>query len=238
MVVCIYEDYKCDVELLKVFFGKMVFIVIELFYIGKYFDLGVEMDWVVCVNCEKVCFFVCFIWFICKGEVGVKLNLCLGVCRNFEMFCECYVEYVEYYVVGWVVVKQVCGLMVFIYWMLQCFEDIIGWMLVNVILKCELDGSYWKIICNDQGKIGKIVDIVIIFEIDVILKDLKMDGVSMGLGMMFVYICSGYLYMYDGLCVMLCWYIKKVKVDGFGFYDLKGKGVIDMWFVGVFLEQI
>lgn len=233
-----HDDYKRDVEPLKTFFGKMVPTAIEPHHIGKYLDLGVEMDRAVRANREKACLSACFTWLIRTGEAGVKVNPCLGVRRNPETPRERYVEHAEYHAVGKVAVKQVRGLMALIYRTLQRPEDIIGWTPANIIMKREPDGSHRKVIRNDQGKTGKTVDIAVTPEIEAILGELKMYGASTGPGMTLVHTRSGHAYTYDGLCAMLRRYIKKAKVDGFGFYDLKGKGATDMWLAGVPLEQI
>jgi site-specific recombinase XerD len=80
-------------------------------------------------------------------------------------------------------------------------------------------------------------------EIDAILKDLRMDGAVTGPGMTLIHTRNGESYTYDGISGMLRRYIaaakKKGEVsEGFGFYDLKGKGATDMWLNGVPLEQI
>lgn len=233
-----YEDYKRDVEPLKMAFGKRTPASVEPKHIGQYLDAGMDNDRPVRANREKACLSACFTWLIRTGEGGVKTNPCIGIKRNKETPRERYVEHAEYQTIRPLAVRQVRGLLDLIYRTLQRPEDIIRWTPADIIQKREPDGSIRRVIRNDQGKTGKIVDIAITPEIDAILKDLRMDGAITGPGMTLIHKMDGDPYTYDGLCGMLRRYIKKAKVAGFGFYDLKGKGATDMWLTGVPLEQI
>lgn len=244
-----YEDYKRDVEPLKLAFGKFTPADVEPKHIGQYLDLGVEQDRPVRANREKACLSACFTWLVRTGEGGIKINPCIGVKRNKEKPRERYVEHAEYQAARALAVRQVRGLMDLIYRTLQRPEDIIAWTPADIIQKREPDGSIRRVIRNDQGKTGTIVDIGITPEIDAILKDLRMDGAVTGPGMTLIHKMNGGPYTYDGLCGMLRRYIaktpenaarvaRKEKIHGFGFYDLKGKGATDMWLSGVPLEQI
>jgi integrase len=234
-----YEDYKRDAEALKAFFGKMTPSSIESKHVGQYLDLGVELERAVRANREKACLSACFTWLIRTGEGHVKLNPCIGVRRNKETPRERYVEHDEYNPVRKIAVRQVRGLMDLIYRTLQRPEDIITWEPTNIVHKREPDGTIRRVIRNDQGKTGTIVDIAITPEIDAILLDLRVDtSVPTGPGMTLIHKMNGKPYTYDGLCSMLRRYIKKAKVKSFGFYDLKAKGATDMWLAGEPLEKI
>lgn len=233
-----YEDYKRDVEELKPYFGKMTPAGVEPHHVGKYLDLGAENNRPVRANREKACLSACFTWLIRTGEGSIKTNPCIGVKRNRETPRERYVEHGELHPVRQLAVRQVRGLMDLIYRTLQRPEDIINWTPANIIQKRESDGSIRKVIRNDQGKTGAIVDIAVTPEIELILKDLRVDGATTGPGQTLIHNLKGDAYTYDGLCSMLRRYIGKAKVPGFGFYDLKGKGATDMWLSGEPLEKI
>ena len=233
-----YEDYNRDIEPLKSFFGKMTPAGVEPKHVAQYLDLGAANDRPVRANREKACLSACFTWLIRTGEGSVKVNPCIGIRRNKETPRERYVEHAEYQPVRKKAVRQVRGLMDLIYRTLQRPEDIITWTPANIIQKREPDGSIRRVIRNDQGKTGRVVDIGITPEIDSILKDLRVDGAATGPGMTLIHRMDGEPYTYDGLCGMLRRYITKADVEGFGFYDLKGKGATDMWLSGVSLELI
>ena len=238
-----YEDYRQNVESLKAFFGKMTPTGVEPKHVAQYLDLGAELSRPVRANREKACLSACFTWLIRVGEGSVKINPCVGVRRNKEVPRERYVEHAEYQSVRDIAVRQVRCLMDLIYTTLQRPEDIIGWTPANIIQKREADGTMRKVIRNDQGKTGKIVDIAITPEIESILRDLRVDGAATGPGMTFIHTGQGNPYTYDGLSGMLRRYVNQArdepsKFEGFGFYDLKGKGATDMWLSGIPLEQI
>jgi integrase len=233
-----YEDYKRDVEPLKAFFGKMTPAGVEPKHVAQYLDLGADLGRPVRANREKACLSAMFTWLIRTGEGSVKINPCSGVRRNKEKPRERYVEHAEFQAVRRIAVRQVRGLMDLIYRTLQRPEDIIRWTPADIIEKREPDGTVRRVIRNDQGKTGAIVDIAVTPEIDAILRDLHMVGTDIPLNMTLIHRMNGHPYTYDGLCAMLRRYIKKAKVADFGFYDLKGKGATDMWLAGVPLEQI
>lgn len=244
-----YEDYKRDVEPLKIYFGKMTPAGVEPKHIGSYLDLGADNGRPVRANRERSCLSACFTWLIRTGEGSVKLNPCHGVKRNRETPRERYVEHAEYQDVRALATKQVRGLMDLIYRTLQRPEDIIHWTPANLINKREPDGTTRRVIRNRQGKTGATVDIAITPEIDAILKELKPSGASTGPGMTLIHTGKGEPYTYDGLCAMLRRYIAKtaanqariaakLPIESFGFYDLKSKGATDMWQSGVPLELV
>lgn len=233
-----YEDYKKNVEELKAYFGTMTPQGVDPSHVGAYLDLGAENNRPVRANREKACLSACFTWMIRKGEAGVKVNPCVGVKRNKETPRERYVEHAEYDAVRRLAVRQVRGLMDLIYRTLQRPEDIIRWTPADIIRKREPDGSMRKVIRNDQGKTGRVVDIAVTPEIEAILAELRVKEALTGPGMTLIHTGNGDPYTYDGLCSMLRRYINKAKVKGFGFYDLKGKGATDMWLSKIPLEMV
>lgn len=233
-----YEDYKRDVEPLKLFFGAMLPSDVEPKHVAQYLDLGVENDRPIRANREKACLSACFTWLIRTGEGNIRLNPCAGVRRNKEKKRPRYVEHTEYDSVQKITLRQIRALMALIYRTLQRPEDIILWSRRNIVHKREPDGRIVKVIRNDQNKTEAIVDIAITPEIENILKELLPGGSDTISDMTFIHRDDGKPYTYSGLSSMLRRYIKKAKVEAFGFYDLKGKGATDMWLSGVAMEKI
>lgn len=233
-----HDDYKSDVEMLKTFFEDMLPPKVEPHHVGKYLEMGALGGRPVRANREKACLSAAFTWMMLQPDSGVKVNPCLGVKRNPEFKRERYVEHDEYHAVCKIAVRQVRGFMALVYRTLQRPEDIITWTPADIINKREPDGSIRRVIRNDQGKTGKIVDIAVTPDIDAILRDLRMEGAVTGPGMTLIHKMDGHAYTYDGICGMLRRYIRKLKLESFGFYDLKGKGATDMWLAGVPMEMI
>ena len=233
-----FEDYRRDIEPLKLFFGAMLPSDVEPKHVAQYLDLGAENDRPVRANREKACFSACFTWLIRTGEGNIRLNPCAGVRRNKETKRPRYVEHSEYHAVQKISLRQIRALMALIYRTLQRPEDIILWSRRNIVQKREPDGRIVKVIRNDQNKTEVVVDILISPEIEAILKELLPGGSDTVSDMTFIHREDGKPYTYSGLSSMLRRYIKKAKVTPFGFYDLKGKGATDMWLSGVAMEKI
>jgi integrase len=233
-----HQDYKKDVEPLKVFFGHMLPNQVEPHHVGGYLDLGAEGNRPVRANREKSCLSAAFSWMLRQEAAGVKMNPCLGVKRNPESKRDRYVEDAEYYAVYNIAEKSVRVLMDLIYRTLQRPEDIIAWTPNNLIKKTE-QGVTKRIIRTSQGKTGAHLDIEITPEIDLILKEIWGPLGTPFVGMPLIHTRKGKEYDYSGLTSMLYRYLGKAKItDTFGFYDLKGKGATDMWLSGVPLEKI
>ncbi len=237
------EDYRQNIIPLKGAMGSFLPSAVEPKHIAHYLDLNAEQGRPVRANREKSCLSACFTWLIRNGDGGVKLNPCSGVKRNRETPRERYVEHAELEAVRSIAVPQVRALLDMIYRTLQRPEDIIRWTPADLIKKREPDGTMRKVIRNDQGKTGAIVDIAVTPDIEAILTRLRGTGPSPGPGRTLIHTRNGDPYTYDGLCAMLRRYIGKARADGvalegFGFYDLKGKGATDMWLSGIPLEQI
>lgn len=232
-----YEDYKQDVEELKKYFGVMVPTKVQPHNVGKYLELGAMQGRPVRANREKSCLSAAFTWMMLQEDSGVKTNPCFGVKRNPEFKRERYVEDAEYRAVYQFAGKSARALMDLIYRTLQRPEDIITWTQRDIITKVE-NGVATRIIRNDQGKTGKIVDIAITPDIDAILRDIWGE-LGPFVGMPLIHTRDGKAYTYSGLCSMLQRYRKKAGIkESFGPYDLKGKGATDMWLSGVPLEKI
>ncbi len=233
-----FEDYRRDVEVLKVMFGKYIPLAIEPKHVAQFLDLGVENNRAVRANREKACLSAFFTWMIRKGEAGVRTNPCIGIRRNKEKKRARYVEHDEYQAIRKLATKQVRALMDLVYRTLQRPEDIINWTPANIVQKREPDGTVRRVIRTIQDKTDATVDIEITKEIDAILRQLNVFGTITGPGMTLLHRQDGKPYTYDGLSAMLRRYIKKAGLTSFGYYDLKGKGATDMWLSGVPMEQI
>lgn len=231
-----YDDYKRDVEPLKDFFGRMTPASVEPKHVARYLDAGAELGRPVRANREKACLSSCFTWLIRVGDAGVKTNPCIGVRRNKETPRERYVEHDEYTTVHAGAAKPVQILMELIYRTLQRPEDIIGWTRANIVTKREGNGTR-RVLRNQQGKTGAIVDIEITPELDAVLQSALNDSVP-SISKPLVHTRKGKPYAYSGLTSMLQRYTTKARLTPFGFYDLKAKGATDMWLAGVPLEQI
>lgn len=248
-----YEDYKRDIEPLKIFCDKMTPADIEPRHKAQYLDIGVQLDRGVRANREVACWSACLSWLARSGEAGVKRNpfIGAGIKRNKEKPREIYVEHSQYLEVWALATKSVRGMLDLVYRTLQRPEDIIEWTPANIVKKREADGSTQRVIRNVQKKTGTTVEIAITPDIDTILKYLNPTGAKTGPGMTLIHKLDGTAYTYDGLCAMLRRYIEKTeenkairekdpkgKINSFGFYDMKGKGATDMWLSGVPLESI
>jgi len=233
-----YDDYKENVEPLKLFFGAMLPSQVEPHHIGNYLDLGAIQERPVRANREKSCLSAAFTWMLRQPDAGIKLNPCAGVKRNPESKRERYVEDWEYEAVYNETSKSVRMLMALVYRTLQRPEDIITWTPKNLISKKE-KGITKRILRVKQNKTGAIVDIEISPEIDVILKEIWGPSGLPFVGMPLIHTRKGKGYVYSGLTSMLNRDRARVKLEEtFGFYDIKGKGATDMWLSGVPLEQI
>jgi integrase len=253
------DDYTRDAEPLKAFFGAMYPIGVDAPHVAEYLDTGLQMNRAVRANREKACLSAMFTWLIRTGQGGVKLNPCIGVKRNRETKRERYVEDDEMHATLAVAPVQVWALAELVYRTLQRPEDIIGWTPRTITERRAADGRLVRIIRNDQGKTGKIVDIEVTPEIDAVLAKLKTpapkkaDGKAQPkvvTGLTLIHRRDGKPYSYDGLCAMLKRQQAKVRAQhaqeqgplaampSWGFYDMKGKGATDMWQHGVPLEQV
>lgn len=258
------DDYTGNAVPLKDFFGSMPPAGIEPKHVAQYLDIGAELDRGVRANREKSCLSAMFTWLIRNGLAGVTSNPCIGIRRNPETKRDRYVEHWEIETVLGSAPKTVRALAMLVYRTLQRPEDIITWTRANLVEKREPDGTTKRVIRNDQGKAlagsSVIVDIEITPDIDAILTELKVYGGAItGPGMPLIHRRDGGTYTYDGLSAMLKRYIAKangiatgrdaaeqnkdidrsaLKIQSFGYYDLKGKGATDMWLSGTQLETI
>lgn len=230
-----FEDYRRDIEPLKAFFGKMLPSTVLPAHVGKYLELGAELNRAVRANREKACLSACFTWLMLQADAGVRSNPCVGVKRNPEFKRLRYVTDAELRAVLAIAPKMVCSLLWLVYRTLQRPEDVITWSAANAFRKGDK-----RVLRHVQAKGDKMIEIEFSDELDAIWRDLNAnsDGTLRGPGMPLIHRLDGQAYTYDGLSSMLRRAVEAAGVAGFGFYDMKGKGATDMWRAGVPLEQI
>lgn len=249
------EDYTDAGEKLKVWFKDFYPAGVEPHHVGDYLDTGLQLGRGVRANREKAALSVMFTWLMRKGYAGVKTNPCSGIKRNKETKRERYVENNEMAATLADAPLQVWALAHLVYRTLQRPEDIIGWTPRNITERRDAGGRVVKIIRNQQGKTGAIVDIEVTPEIEHVLQRLKVTPASKAAvkrgapkvvtGLTLIHRRDGKPYSYDGLCAMLKRCQAKVRAQHaqkagplaemapWGYYDMKGKGATDMWQSGV-----
>jgi integrase len=224
------DDYKRDSEPLKKYFGKLTPAQVTSKAVQDYLDLGAELNRAVRANRERACLSACLSWLIRTDEnCGIKVNPCMrqsGVKRNRETKREVYVEDAWYRAVYDASPKSVRGMMALVYRTLQRPDDILGWGPWNIVHK---DGQ--RVLRNDQGKTGTVVDIAIDAGLDAVIRELQ--GEVPSISQPWLHTLKGEAYTYDGLCAIFRRVQAKVRKDipgmpTWGFYDLKGKGATDL----------
>lgn len=237
------DDYKRDSEPLKKFFGKLAPAQVTPKTVQDYLDLGAEMNRGTRANRERACLSACISWLIRTDDnCGINVNPCMrasGVKRNKETKREVYVEDAWLAGVYSVASKAVRGYMMLIYRTLQRPEDVLGWGSWSVMHK---DGK--RILRNDQGKTGTVVDIEIGPDLDSVIRELQ--GAVPNISQPWVRRLDGKPYTYDGLDTNFRRYQSVARktipacagMRSWGFQDLKGKGATDMWLAGTPIELI
>lgn len=239
------DDYKRDSEPLKKFFGKLLPAQVKPATVQEYIDLGAELGRATRANRERACLSACVSWMLRNdkdGVLGLAVNPCMkqsGVKRNKETKREVYVEDEWFNAVYERADKATRGMMMLIYRTLQRPEDVMNWSAKNIVHK---DGK--RILRNDQGKTGTVVDIEIDAELDAVIAELR--GQVPHLTRPWIHRLDGEPYTYDGLDSNFRRAQAKVReqipelrnMPSWGFQDCKGKGATDMWRDGVPIERI
>jgi integrase len=230
------EDNKKEAEYLRAYFGKMMPENILPMHIGAYLDIRAEAGAPVRANREKALLSHIFTWAMRQVKWGARItfNPCRGVRRNPEKKRERMIEDAEYNAVYDLAAKSVQILMDLIYRTCQRPEDLIIAGPAN-IKTVDHDGKQTRVLRIKQLKTGKTVEIIVMPEIESILKRAASDKIN---GLTFVHDRKGQPYTYDGLSAMFRRYVKKAGLTDFGMYDLKGKGATDMYRAGTTLEKI
>lgn len=232
------SDYEKDSEMVLIMFGEMFPAGLEAHHKAKYLDESLQANRPVRGNREFAVLSAMMSWLVRSNQARVKTNPFLrsGIKRNTETKRERYVEDDEMKRALEHAPVQVWALAHLVYRTLQRPEDIITWTKRNMLERRQ-EGHLVKIIRNDQGKTGKIVDIEVTPEIEAIFARLNSGNTNLR-GMTLIHRLDGHPYTYDGLASMLKRRQKTAGVASFGFYDLKGKGATDMWLSGKSLEKI
>lgn len=231
-----YDDYKEAAELLKAYFGKMLPSSVQPSHVGAYLDIGAEHGRATRANRERATLSACFTWLIRAGDAGVTVNPCRGVRRNPETPRSRYVEDAEYAAVHRIAHRSVRGAMGLVYRTLQRPGDVLRLTRANIVTKTA-GGDEQRVLRLRQSKTGRLVEISLSPEIDVVLADLRGDRKDVAF-MTIVHTGKGQAYTEDGFASMLRRYCKKAGVQSFGLQDIKAKGATDMYLAGVPLEQI
>jgi integrase len=234
-------DYTKDAAPIRAYFGEMYPQGLEPKHKADYLDLCLELGRGVHGNREFACLSAMMSWLVRTGQGGIKANpfIRCGVARNRETKRERYVEHEEMRSALTGAPIQVKALAELVYRTLQRPEDIISWTLRNITERRDANGRLVRVLRNQQGKTGKVVDIEITPELQAVFDQLRAgDGKIAVTGMTLIHRRDGKPYTYDGLCAMLKRRQKAAGVASFGYYDLKGKGATDMWLAGVPLEKI
>jgi len=245
------DDYRDNVELLKIAFGKMWPHEVRPHHVAQYLELGRQQQRAVRANREKACLSACFTWLMMFPQSGfVGPNPCAGVRRNPETPDDRYVSDEEMTASLAVMPKMVRCLLLLVYRTLQRPQDVLTWNRRNLV---EREAK--KVLRVQQLKMetrtAKTVDIEVTPEISAILQELNvsLDGTVVGPGMPFIHRADGRAYTYDGICSIFRRYLTKARVKHattgeetpvpvWSPYAMKAKGATDMWRAGVPLEQI
>ncbi len=230
------DDYTADSAPILDYFGSMSPTSVKPSHIGKYLDLGVELDRAVRANRERAMLSACFTWMIRKDECpGFVVNPCLRVKRNEEEARTRYVQNSEYAPVYQLSLQMVRDAMTLEYRTLQRPSDILKLTRANVV-----EREAGRVLRLKQSKTGRWVEISLTGDlgetVDRLVKAAEMRPL--------IHTTKGRkgrrgtAYTLTGIGSMLRKACNDANVPTFGLQDLKAKGATDMYLSGVPLEQI
>lgn len=229
-------DYTKDSEPILDYFGKMAPASVLPSHVGRYLDLGVELDRAVRANRERAMLSAMCTWMIRADECpGFVTNPCLRVKRNSEEARTRYVEDAEYAAVYGIAPLSIRGAMELEYRTLQRPDDVLGYSRANVI-----DKPMGRVLRLVQSKTQRTVEIALTGGlgdlVDALMKTAELRPL--------VHTTRGRKgsrggrYTVEGIGSMLRKLCKAAGVKSFGLQDLKAKGATDMYLAGTPLEQI
>lgn len=245
-----YRDNLKEAEYLKAFFGEMRPQDIQARHIGAYLEEN-RTTRSVRANREKALLSHVFTWAMRHPVWGcvVLSNPCKGVTRNPETKRIRVVTDEEYLAVYKLANRNVQRLMTLIYRTLQRPSDILKLGPKNIVQRI-VDGVTTEVLQFRQSKTGAAVEIIVSDEIRETLYDGEPSAVAQALNnpQFFIRNRYGKPYTLDGINSNFAKALNKYrqqieestgeKPAPFGLYDLKGKGVTDMYQNGIPLEKI
>ena len=226
------EDYTNDIEMLKLFFGKMAPNSIEPHHVAEYLAIGRETDRPVRANREKAAFSSCMSWMIEHNKAGLKVNPCKAVRRNMETARDRYITDDEYNAV-----MDQCGpaekaWAEMIYRTLQRPADILKWTKQNLVRDGETTFLQFT-----QSKTGAHMKIVV----TPLLESAFAQLAAARSGVKTIYLIpreDGRPYTETGIASMFRRATVKAQLVDYAPYDNKAKGATDMWNDGVPIKTI
>lgn len=246
-----YKDNIKESVYLKLFFGHMRPQDIQPRHIGAYLQENKELR-PVRANREKALLSHIFTWAMIQDDWGsvVLRNPCLGVTRNRETKRIRIVEDAEYTAVFNLANRSVQRLMTLVYRTLQRPSDLLKISSKNIIER-TVNGEAVKVLHLKQSKTGAIVEIIISQEIKSALYDdaeNHFDPSKKSINTCLILNRKGEAYTLDGINSIFATALNKYRTNiknltgerpiPFGIYDLKGKGVTDMYQSGIPIEYI
>lgn len=244
-----FKDNMKEAEYLKAFFGEMLPQDIQARHIGAYLEEN-RTTRAVRANREKALLSHVFTWAMRHPSWGVTIqsNPCKGVTRNKESKRIRVVSDEHFLEVYKLANRNVQRLMVLIYRTLQRPSDILKLTPRNIIQR-EIDGEIVEVLQLKQSKTKTGVEIVLTDDIREALYGISKEAnFKLPSNTPFILNRFGEAYTSSGITSNFTKAMRKfrrnteikegVKPPGFGLYDIKGKGVTDMYQNGIPLEQI
>lgn len=250
-----YNDNLKEAEYLKAFFGEMQPQHVQARHVGAYLEANRETR-PVRANREKALLSHVFTWAMRHPIWGcmVQHNPCKGVVRNKETKRIRIIDDDEYMSVYTLANNNIKRLMTLVYRTLQRPSDILKFGPNNIVYRM-VDGKMIEVLSFEQSKTKAIVEIIISDDLRAALYGpnetldnfIKSQANSVK-NLFFIVNRIGKPYCLNGIDSnfrrALNKYREQVKVSTgvkpktFGIYDLKGKGVTDMYQSGIPLTYI
>jgi site-specific recombinase XerD len=250
-----YSDNLKESEYLKAYFGEMQPQHIQARHVGAYLEANRETR-PVRANREKALLSHIFTWAMRHPNWGctIQHNPCRGVVRNKETKRIRIIYDDEYMSVYNLANNNVKRLMTLVYRTLQRPSDILKFGPNNIVNRL-VDGKMIEVLSFEQGKTKKIVEIILSGDLRAALygpyetlDNFIKSQTNRVEDQFFLVNRDGKPYCLDGIDSNFRRALNKyreqaktitgIKPKTFGLYDLKGKGVTDMYQAGISLTYI